>query len=131
VRSEAPLDYSSRAEALLLRSGRSGLRPVLRTRQLTVYELPNASPLVSEGAQVRALLPTRVILRVPAPGSYRLAIRFSPYWRTFQGCVEPTRDGMTRLYAFRAGLVDLDFKVNVHRGLETLTGLKPTRFCRG
>jgi hypothetical protein len=38
---------------------------------------------------------------------------------------------MTRLDAFRAGAVDLDFKVNVHRGLEALTGLEPTRFCGG
>jgi hypothetical protein len=37
---------------------------------------------------------------------------------------------MTHVSAFHAGLVDLDFKVNVHRGLEVLTGLEPTRFCR-
>ena len=131
VLSRAPPDFSARGEASLLRSGRSGLRPVLRTQRLTVYELPNPAPLASEGAEVRALTPTRVVLRVPARGSYRIAIRFSPYWRTLQGCVEPTHDGMTSLYAFRAGVVDLDFKVNVHRGLEMLTGLKPTRFCRG
>ena len=39
-------------------------------------------------------------------------------------------DGMTRLTAFRAGRVTLDFNVNVHRGLEALTGIEPTRFCR-
>jgi hypothetical protein len=38
---------------------------------------------------------------------------------------------MTRLTAFGPGRVDLEFKVNVHRGLEALTGLEPARFCRG
>jgi hypothetical protein len=131
VLSAAPPDYSSRAEAALLRSGRSGLRPVLRTPRLTVFELSKPAPLASDGAEVEWLGPTRVKLRVPSRGSYRVAIRFSPYWRTFEGCVEPTRDGMTRIYAFRDGIVDLDFKLNVHRGLETVTGLAPSRFCRG
>jgi hypothetical protein len=131
VLSDAPPDYSSRAEASLLVSGRSGLRVVFLAAHLTIYELPGATPIVSGGAHVRRISATRLFLFAPRPGSYRLAIRFSPYWRTFQGCVAPTRDGMTRLYVFRAGLVDLDFKVNVHRGLEALTGLEPTRFCRG
>src|SRR6266511_2178647 len=65
VLSRAPPDYSSRAEALLLRSGRSGLRLVLRTPALAVYEVPDAAPLASEGAEVRALLPSRVTLQGP------------------------------------------------------------------
>jgi hypothetical protein len=130
VLSAAPPDYSSRGEARLLRDGRSGLRLVLRTRSLKIFELRDASPLASGGAAVLSLQPASAVLRVPARGSYRLAIRFSPYWRTFQGCVGPTADGMTRLDAFHEGLVDLQFKVNVHRGLETLAGLAPTRFCR-
>ena len=32
--------------------------------------------------------------------------------------------------AFRAGTIDLDFALNVHRGLEALTGLEPKQFCR-
>jgi hypothetical protein len=131
VLSAAPPDYSSRAEAVLLRSGRAGLAPVFRSRDLRIYEVPRARPLVSGGAQVRLFEPTGLLLQVPRRGTYRLAVRFSPYWRTLQGCVAPTADGMTRIYAFRAGIVDLDFKLNVHRGLETLTGLEPSRFCRG
>jgi hypothetical protein len=131
VLSAAPPDYSSRGEAVLLRSGRSGLRAVLRTPQLTVFELSSPAPLTSGGAVVESLEPTGAVLRVPAPGPYRVAIRFSPYWRTSQGCVAPTPDGMTRVYAYRPGIVDLDFKVNIHRGIEALTGLAPAQFCRG
>jgi hypothetical protein len=130
--SDAPADYSSRAEAALVRRGADWLPPVFRTRHITIYEVQNARPLVTGPARasVRRVLPTRIFLDVGAPGEYRLAVRFSPYWRTFQGCVAPTADGMTRVTAFRAGLVDLDFKLNMHRSLEVLTGLEPTRFCR-
>ena len=132
VVSDAPADYSSHAEAELIHRGVDWLQPVFHTRHITIYEVRNATPLVTgpSGATVKQVLPTRIFLHVGAPGDYRLAVRFSPYWRTFQGCVSPTRDGMTRVSAFHAGLVDLDFKVNVHRGLEVLTGLEPTRFCR-
>jgi hypothetical protein len=130
--SDAPPDYSARAEAALVRRGPHWLRPVFHAPHLTIYEVQGATPLVTGPARasVRRVLPTRIFLEVGAPGEYRLAVRFSPYWRTFQGCVAPTGDGMTRVTAFRAGLVDLDFKLNVHRSLEVLTGLEPTRFCR-
>src|SRR5436309_1650083 len=133
VLSEAPADYSSRAEARLLRSRASGLRPVLYSPTLTVYELPRAAGVVTGPgrAEVSAMGATRLSLRLSKTGRYRVAVRFSPYWRTFQGCVSREPDGMTRLTAFRAGRVTLDFKVNVHRGLEALTGIEPTRFCRG
>jgi hypothetical protein len=133
VLSKAPPDYSARAEAALLRSGRSGLPIVFRTAQVAVYEVPHAKPVITGPARARvlAMTATRLFLEVGAPGRYRVAVRFSPYLRTLQGCTSRAADGMTRLTAFRAGLVDLDFKMNVHRGLETLTGLEPRRFCHG
>jgi hypothetical protein len=130
VLSDAPPDYSSRAEAALVRRGVPGLRLVFRGRHVRVYELADPVPLISGGASVRRLLPTRLVLNVPAAGRYRLAVRFSPYWRTFQGCVSATRDGMLRLDVLRPGLVDLDFKVNLHRMVEVLTASEPRRFCR-
>jgi hypothetical protein len=133
VLSDAPPDYSSRAEADLVRGGVAGIRPVFHAVHLTVYELAGAKPIITGPAKatVVRMSPTRLFLRVGAPGTYRLAVRFSPYWRTFQGCVAPREDGMIRLTAFKAGPVNLDFKVNVHRGLEVLTGLEPSQFCSG
>ena len=73
----------------------------------------------------------RLVLHVAAPGRYRVAVRFSPYWRTVQGCASHAADGMTDVTAFAPGDVELAFKVNVHRGFEALTGQEPSRFCRG
>ena len=132
VLSDAPPDYSARAEAALVARGMPGLRLVFRGPHVRVFELVQPAPLITgpAAARVTRMLPTRIFFRVAAAGDYRVAVRFSPYWRTFQGCVSPTRDGLIRLSVFRAGLVDLDFKVNVHRGAEVLAGREPTRFCR-
>ena len=131
VLSDAPPDYSSRAETALLVSGASGLRVVFHTPHLVVYELPHPTPVITGPgrAKVVSLSETQLFFRVPAAGRYHVAVRFSPYWQTLQGCVAKAPDGMTSLTAFRPGRVALDFKVNVHRGLEALTGLEPARFC--
>src|SRR5581483_10364953 len=47
VLANAPVDYSSRNEAALIRSGGSGLIPVKRLPNMTIYELPDATPLIS------------------------------------------------------------------------------------
>ena len=132
VLSDAPPDYSSRAEAKLLRSGASGLRPVFYSPTETVYRVPDPRSVVngSSSAEVIAMDATRLSLWLGGTGRYRVAVRFSPYWHTSRGCVSRDPDGMTRLTVSRAGRIDLDFNVNVHRGLETLTGLEPSRFCR-
>jgi hypothetical protein len=133
VLSDAPPDYSSRAEEALVRGGIAGLHPVFRARHLTIYELDGTKPIITGPAQasVVRMLSARLVLRVGAPGDYRLAVRFSPYWQTLEGCVAPSRDGMIRLTAFKAGRIDLNFNVSVHRSFEVLTGSEPSRVCSG
>ena len=131
VLSDATPDYSSRLEAALLRSGRSGLVRVFRAAHVSVYELPNArSMVVGPGlATVEWLWATRVVFLVDKPGNYRVALRWSPYWRTQQGCVSSEPDGMVRVTATHAGLVDLDLSPNLTRGLATLAGVDAKRRC--
>ena len=133
VLTDAPPDFSAVAEAALLRSGRSGLRPVFHSRHVTIFAVPRPQPLVTGPGRARVvkLLPTRALVSVGAPGLYRVAIHYSPYWRTSQGCLSRGRDGMLLVNVVRAGVVDLDFKVNVHRGLRVLAGLTPARLCGG
>jgi hypothetical protein len=124
---DAPADYSSRREAALLRSGRSGLRPVKRLEHMTVYELPHATPLVTGpgDATVLWLWPQRLVTTVGAPGTYRVRVRWSPYWHSSTGCVSRTADGLTKITTHETGLVELRFGVSVKRGLQTLAGTIP------
>jgi hypothetical protein len=131
VLTDAPVDYSARAEARLIRSGRTHLVPVHRSTHLTVYELPDASPLVvgPAPATVLWLWSSRLVAVVGAPGDYRVKIRWSPYWRASSGCVSKTKDRMVRLHVRHAGLVELNFGLDVQRGLQALAGLSPQRRC--
>jgi hypothetical protein len=129
VLTNAPPDYSSRGEAALLRTGRTGLVPVLRVAQLTVYAVPQPRSILTGPAQpvVTELTQSRVTLAVRQPGTYRLAVRWSPYWRTSQGCILRGKDGMLRVHARQAGTVALTFGLSADRALETLVGY--TTFC--
>ena len=116
VLTAAPADYSARGEAALLRSGRSGLVSVFRTRQLHIFELPHARPIL-QGGRVLALTATRMTLSLPRPGSYRLAVRYSPYWNAEQACLSNRPDGMTTITAEHAGRLELRFHVTAAKAL--------------
>ena len=124
---DAPPDYSSRREAALIRSGKSGLVPVKTLPHMTVYELPAATPLVTGpgSATVLWLWPQRLVAAVGVPGTYRVRIRWSPYWHSSTGCVSRSPDGLTRITTRETGLIELRFGVSVKRGLQTLTGTIP------
>jgi hypothetical protein len=125
-----PVDYSARGEERLLISGRSGLRPVMGTDKLMVYELPHATPILTGPgfSRVLSMKQSRVTLRVGKPGLYRLAIRYSPYWKASSGCVLKGKDGMIRLPLRHAARVTLRFQLNAAQALEALAGSAPD--CR-
>jgi hypothetical protein len=124
VLTDAPPDYSSRAEAQLVRSGAARLRPVLEVPHLTVYEVPSPRPLVTGPgpAEVMTMTRRRVVVRLSREGRYRLAVRHSPYWRPSSGCIEGGADGMIRLTTMRAGRLELRFDVDAGRALATVAG---------
>jgi MFS family permease len=111
VLTDATADYSAQAEASLLRSGRSGLRQVFRSAHLTIFETQSPQALVTGPGRssVTALTEREISIVVQRPGSYRVAVRYSPYWLPSQGCVEEGPDEMLRLVASRAGPVSLRF----------------------
>jgi hypothetical protein len=125
VLAHAPPDYSSRAEAALLAGGRSGLRPVLRASHFTIFAVPRPRPLVTGpyAAVVERLGATSIRLRFGGPGTYRIAVRYSPYWRASAGCIADGSDGMLRVSAASGGPVELSFKVGAGRVLQTLVGV--------
>jgi hypothetical protein len=127
VLSEAPLDYSAQGEADLLRSGRSGLFRVFTTSKLTIYEVPDARPMITGPASPRltSLTESRVGVVLHTGGTYRIAVRWSPYWHASHGCLTKGSDGMMRLTTQRARVVRLTFGVNAVRALDELVGVQP------
>ena len=123
VLSDAPPDFSAAGEAALLQSGLSGLPATLQTATLTVYQVPDPTSIVTGpgSPKVRRLEPAGLALTLDQPGTYRVSVRWSPYWRASDGCLEQGPDGMIRLTAARAGPVDLDFGVNPSAALHALT----------
>ena len=124
VLTNAPPDYSAREEAKLLRSGHTGLRPVLETNDVTIYSVSSPHELVSGPGDPRvlALTQTELRLKLDQPGRYRLAVRYSPYWHAEDACFIEQKDGMMTLVARRAGVLRLDFSVNAGRALANLKG---------
>jgi hypothetical protein len=125
----APPDYSARGEARLLASGRSQLRPVLRTGAVTIYAVPDPQPIVGPGASVVALTQAHVDLLLRRPGRFRVAVRWSPYWAPSLGCITRGHDGMLRLSSRRSGPVRLSFDVDAGRALQAVTGREPPARC--
>ena len=128
VLTDAPPDYSSKREELLIREGRSGLVPVLRRAHMTIYSVPKPRPIVTGqgSAELVELAQTHLVLNVSSAGRYRLAIHYSPYWSAGGACISRGGDGMIRLDALRRGRITLHFKVNAERALATMVGADPS-----
>ena len=129
VLTDAPVDYSAKEEALLVRSGRSGLTPLVRDEHMTIYSVPSPRQIVTgQGpAQMVELGQTRMVLNLAYPGNYRIAVRYSPYWRAVDraACVTKGDDGMISLETPRPGRVTLQFKVKAGRALAAMVGSRP------
>jgi len=117
-------DYSSESEARLLRSRRSGLDVVLQTRELTIFSVPSPSKIITGPgpARVDQLSQARIALDFVRSGSYRLAVRYSPYWQPSVGCLFPRHDEMTEVVTPKPGPVVLSFDLDARAAFATLIG---------
>ncbi len=110
---DAPLDYSARAEARLLRGGLGYLREVWRSRHWRLFELRAPTPLAQPPSAIERLGSDSFTLRTRRAGSFVVRVRFTPYWALLdgRGCVARTRDGWTEVQARSAGTlrVGIDF----------------------
>lgn len=124
-------DPSAVAEAALLGRGRT-LPVAARLSGWTVYELPDATPIATpaDGIRVTAIGGESVTLRVAHPGTYRLRLTYTPYWRVDGGaCVAPRAPWGTTLHAPAAGTVVMSIDVTPGRVLDALLG--HTASCAG
>jgi hypothetical protein len=120
------LDPAARAEAALLRQGVPGLELRTSSAQLAIYELRNASPILTPppGAAASADARTRVLrmtgdsisLYAPVVGVYSLRVSYTPYWRVDDptaACVERGPGVMSQLRVMRPGPVRLQFSASI------------------
>ena len=114
VLTNAPPDYTARREASLVRSGSTGLTQVFRARHVSVYAVPHPHPIVTGPGRptVVALRQSRVVIRVSQPGTYRVAVRWSPYWQASTGCLARTAHGMLKLRTRAAATVRIAFDID-------------------
>lgn len=121
VLTDAPVDYSARAEARLLRHTPPGLVRVRRTRHATIFAV-HAPVGIVPGGHVVALHTASATVALPAAGRYRVAVHWSPYWTARGACVSRRGDGMIQLTARRPGAVRLRFDVTARRAISALSG---------
>jgi hypothetical protein len=118
-------------EARLLRSGRSGLSQVFADGKVTIYELPQAAPILTGpgSPQITRLDHSRIEGTLRKPGAYVLRIRYTRYWRVRAGavCVERAAGGMTRLRATRPGRFVLSVPAQPASLVRLLVGRPPAR----
>jgi hypothetical protein len=94
-------------EAQLLLSGRSGLRLVYSSPDWRIWEVPDATSMLTgpSRAQITHYGHDEIDGVTGAAGEYRLAVRFTSYWRVVAGdvCLDEARNGMTLLRADQSG----------------------------
>ena len=113
---DAPVDYSAAKEAALVRRTPPYLRQVWHDDHWRVFAVRDPTPLASGGARVTRMDADAVDLTVPRAGSYRVRIRWTPYWKVVEngGCVQPDGDWI-RVRALNSGPVRLRIGFSLRR----------------
>jgi hypothetical protein len=107
--SDAPLDFSSRQEAALIRSGLPYLHQVFVSAHWHIYSVQGALPLVQGPGRLTAVGPTGFTLHATARGSFLVRIHYTPYWHLASGSGEITEapGGWTRVRIEHSGTIEI------------------------
>jgi hypothetical protein len=127
VLTNAPPDFSSRRETAVIGSGDTGLRRVFTTRVVSIYAVPHPQPIVTGPGSptVLAFREARLRVRVSRGGTYRVAVRWSPYWHTSAGCLTRGGGGMLRLRTRTAATVRIAFDVDAGSLFDAIADAAP------
>jgi hypothetical protein len=97
---DAPLDYSARAEARLLRVALPPyLDEVWRSAHWRLFAVAGGSPLAEAPSTLTRLDSGSFTLTTPVAGAFTVRVRFTPYWGVAggRGCVQRAAGDWTRL----------------------------------
>jgi hypothetical protein len=101
---DVDLDFSSRREAELLRSGVGGLREVWRGQNWRVWAVDNTNQLLEGPAVLVGNNANSFDLTATKPGTITVRVRWSRNWNIQgPGCIRPTQDGWTQIVANAKG----------------------------
>jgi hypothetical protein len=117
---DAPLDYSARAEARLVRAVPGYLREVWHSRHWRLFAVREAVPLAQPPSVLTALDTDSFTLRAPGAGTFRVRVRFTPYWALAggHGCVHRAAGGWTDVQTRGAGSVKVVIDFSLGRVFE-------------
>jgi len=117
---DAPLDYSARAEARLLRMARPPyLREVWRSAHWRLFAVLGASALAQPPSLLTSASSDSLTLYAPRAGSYTVRVHFTPYWAlaSGDGCVARAPGDWTELEAHSAGSFHVVIRFSLARVL--------------
>ncbi|HEY3866045.1 MAG TPA: hypothetical protein VGL54_08180 [Solirubrobacteraceae bacterium] len=114
---DAPLDYSAKGEARLLRRQPAYLREVWRSAHWRLFAVLGATPLAQAPAALSSVTTDSFTLSEPRPESTTVRIRFTPYWAIAEGhgCVREAPGGWTEVQARGAGRVRVGIDFSLKR----------------
>jgi len=110
VLSDAPLDYSSRQEAALIRGGLPFLHEVFKSAHWRVYAVRGARPLASGPGELTAMDDDGFTLRATRPGTFLVRVHYTPYWKITSGLgtVKESQGGWTEVSTDLRGDISID-----------------------
>ena len=116
---DVALDTSSRAEARLLLAGAPYLRPVFTSAHWRVWQVSDAAPIARGPGEMATLGRDDFVLRVDAPGSFTVQVRYTRYWVVTEGrgCVGSAPGGWTTVRAAAAGVLRVSARFSLARAL--------------
>jgi hypothetical protein len=119
---DAPLDYSAKAEAALLRSGSvRGLREIWHSAHWRLFAVEEPAPLAETPALLTEATSEAFEVQIPRPGDYLVRIRFTPYWalQGVPGCVSQGPEDWTLLHADGPGHAHVEINFSLARIFST------------
>ena len=114
---DAPLDYSAKGEARLLRRPQAYLREIWHSAHWRLFAVLGAAPLAQAPATLTGADTDSFTLAEPRPASTIVRIRFTPYWAIVggHGCVREAPGGWTEVQAQDAGSVRVGIDFSLER----------------
>jgi hypothetical protein len=119
---DAPLDYSARAEAALLRSGSvPGLHEIWHSPHWRLFAVDEPAPLAEAPALLTEATSEAFEVQIPRAGNYLVRMRFTPYWalQGVPGCVSEGPEDWTLLHAEGAGHAHVEINFSLARIFST------------